>query len=352
MNTRRLIELSEKYVNNTLNEFEHNELIEFISKSEENKKLFEENLHFVKNLTNYYNITLFEQNLKKAHETFEKEKYINRIRRTKVYELFVKYGSVAAVSVIAVLITMYLFGWKTYKDQINAYHQLSNKITIISKNQKSLWNTIFSNEEITYTRGTAFAINGNGLLATSYHLVKDYDSVLVINASDTTVKIHAKVIAGDEKLDIAILKLSDSSFMNVNNVPYTINFSYPIELGANIYSLGFSKSSIVYGEGTVSSYTGFNEDTNSMQVSIPTNPGNSGSPVFNFKGEVIGIICGKIYGKEGISYAVRTIALKDILDSISKTTNIKINSKNLIKNLPKNKQIQKIIPYIFRIEIY
>jgi|YNPMSStandDraft_1061717.scaffolds.fasta_scaffold00266_13 S1-C subfamily serine protease len=351
MKQTRLLELSEKFVSGSLNNDELNELNHFINENEKNKELFEKNVTFIKDINKYYRTLQFKQNLNIASEKYEKQ-YVQK--KAKIYNLIIRHTSVAAVGIIAVLITLYLSGWFTYKSKINTtYRQLSNTITTISQKQKSLWNNIFSTNRVTFIRGTAFSLSTDGLLATSYHLVKNYDSVLVINALDSSLKMHAKLIAFDEQLDVAILKITDSTFSGINNIPYNLNYNYTIELGNYVYSLGFSKNSIVFGEGSISSFTGFNEDTTTLQISIPTNPGNSGSPVFNQYGEVIGMICGKNYEKEGSSYAIRTSALKNIFDSLNKQNiTFKDNNKNTIRNLPKNKQISKILPYIFKIEIY
>ncbi len=348
----RLIELCEKYVLNTLSKEELAELNDFISQSEENKEQFNNHVAFIKEIDNYYRTIQFKQNVKLAEKNYKKEN-IKKIAKT--YNFIIRYSSVAAISIIAVLLTLYFSGWFSYKSQINTtYLQLSNTITTISKKQKSLWENLFTSNQVTFIRGTAFGISNSGLLATSYHLVKNFDSVLVVNAIDSSIKMHAKLVTFDEKLDVAILKISDSSFSGIQNIPYTLNENFPIELGSYVYSLGFSKNSIVFGEGSISSYTGFNEDTMTLQISVATNPGNSGSPVFNLYGEVVGMICGKNYEKEGSSYAIRLNALKNILDSLNQHHKIvlKKHHKNIIKHLPKNKQISKILPYIFIIEIY
>lgn len=349
MKQNRLIELSEKYVLGILNNEELNELNTYINQSVENKQKFDEQVRFIKDINKYYRSLKFENNLKVVSEKYENKSIY---KKAKLYDLFVRYTSVAAISIIAVLFTLYFSDWYSYKNQLKTYRQLSNTITTISKKQKSLWENIFSSNQITFVRGTAFSLSSDGLLATSYHLVKDFDSVLVVNALDSSLKMHAKLVAFDKQLDVAILKISDSTFSGIQNIPYTLNFNFPFELGQYVYSLGFSKSSIVFGEGSISSFTGHNEDTNTVQISIPTNPGNSGSPVFNQYGEIIGMICGKNYDKEGSSYALRSNVLKYILDSLSKQNAYKTQHKNVLKNIPKNKQVSKILPYIFKIEIY
>ncbi|NSW46130.1 MAG: trypsin-like peptidase domain-containing protein [Bacteroidales bacterium] len=354
MNQLHLFELSEKKVNGTITKEELNYLQQIFAENPELEKDFNENIRLIEELNNHAKYKIFVNNLKKAENTYEALKKLNQVSNNIFFRRLIQYSSVAAVSIIAVLTTLYLTGWFNYTHQIKAYKQLSNSITTISKNQKSLWNTLFNSNEITYLRGTAFALSDKGYLITSSHLVSDYDSVLVTNAADSSIRFHAKIVLNDIEHDIAVLKITDSAFANIQRIPYIINFNYPTELGNYVYSLGFSKNSIVFGEGSISSFTGYNEDTNSFQLSIPTNPGNSGSPVFNQAGEIIGIVCGKNFEKEGSSYAVKADILKDIIDSIKtiEPQAFNNNNYNYIKHLPKNKQISKIIPYIFKIEIY
>lgn len=354
MNHIHLFELSEKHVNGTLTQDELDYLNKIFIEKPELEKDFQDNIKLIRELNNHAKYEVFLSNLKKAENTYDALNKIKHISKTIVFRRLLQYSSVAVVSIIAVLTTLYLTGLFSYNHPINTYKQLSNSITTISKNQKSLWTTLFSNNEITYLRGTAFAISNSGYLITSYHLVSKNDSVLISNAADSSLKFHAKIILSDPAKDIAVLKISDSSSSNIINIPYNINYNYSIELGNYVYSLGFSKNSVVFGEGSISSFTGYNEDTNSFQLSIPTNPGNSGSPVFNQYGEVVGIICGKNFEKEGSSYAIKSELLKSIIDSIKTIDEKAFQNKttNTIKYLPKNKQISKITPYIFKIEIY
>ncbi|MGQ9847380.1 MAG: trypsin-like peptidase domain-containing protein [Bacteroidales bacterium] len=354
MNHIQLFELSEKYVNKTLTQDELEYLNKIFIENPELEKDFKDNIKLIQELNDYAKYQDFLTNLRKAENTYKTLNKIKHLSKTKVFKRIIQYTSVAAISIITVLTTLYLTGWFSYHHQINAYKQLSNSITTISKNQKSLWKTLFNNDKITYLRGTAFAISNSGYLITSYHLVSNNDSILITNAADSSLKFHAKIIISDSIHDIAVLKISDSLFSNMSKIPYNINYNYSIQLGNYVYSLGFSKNSVVFGEGSISSFTGYNEDTNSFQLSIPTNPGNSGSPVFNQYGEVIGIICGKNFEKEGSSYAIKSKVLKSIIDSIKKSDEKAFENKtaNTIKYLPKNKQISKIVPYIFKIEIY
>ncbi len=351
-----LFELSEKYVNGTLSSDELSLLERAFNDNPAWKIQFDENINLIKQLQEYPKYKTFAKSIHNAENNNDMlDKWISTYKKP-LFRRIIQYSSVAAVCVIAVLGTLYFSGWFSYNNnQLHTYKQLSNSITTISENQKSLWNNLFSKNTITYLSGTAFAISSEGYLATSYHLIKDNDSVFVVNVSDSSTLLHASVIATNPDLDVAILKIEDTSFSMLKNIPYSFNFNYNFELGNYVYSLGFSKNSIVFGEGSISSFTGFDEDTNTIQLSIPTNPGNSGSPVFNQNGEIIGIVCGKNYEKEGSSFAVKASLIKNMVDSLKNIDNKAFSTKsmkNTIKYLPKNKQLSKIIPYIFKIEIY
>ena len=89
--------------------------------------------------------------------------------------------------------------------------------------------------------------------------------------------------------DLAILKIDDKDFKPVNTLPYSIRKTQP-DLGEELFTLGYPRDEIVYNMGYLSAKTGYKGDTTSCQLSLTANPGNSGAPVFNKNGEIIGII--------------------------------------------------------------
>src|SRR5690606_26490874 len=133
-----------------------------------------------------------------------------------------------------------------------------------------------------------FPVGPEGVFLTSYHVVKNVDSVYVENPEFGRLKVSVAAI--DILNDLAILK-TDSVPDLLKKIPFRFRHT-PAELGERVFTLGYPKEDLVYAEGTVSSRTGFELDTSSCQVSIPVNPGNSGSPVFDEKGYIIGMIKG------------------------------------------------------------
>jgi S1-C subfamily serine protease len=101
--------------------------------------------------------------------------------------------------------------------------------------------------------------------------------------------------------------------------------------------------------GIVSSKTGFQGDVTSYQISAPVQPGNSGGPLFNNKGQLIGIINAKHIGAENASYAVKSSYLTNLIDLMDYPPTLQkvstVNGKTLTE------QVQIIKKYVFIIEV-
>jgi serine protease Do len=93
-----------------------------------------------------------------------------------------------------------------------------------------------------------------------------------------------------------------------------------------------------------------NGDTTFFQLNIFANPGNSGSPVFNDKGELIGIIKEKPKDSLGASYAVKSEFIQEFIKSSKE--DLKLNKKNKLKSLNRKEKAKQLDLYIFRVKIY
>jgi S1-C subfamily serine protease len=106
----------------------------------------------------------------------------------------------------------------------------------------------------------------------------------------------------------------------------------------------------VYGEGYLSAKTGFKGDTLSCQITVPANPGNSGGPVFNHNGEVIGILSAKETETEGAVFAVQSKYIYQVIDELKKNPqykNVKLTAKPGLNGLDKIQLVKKIQDYVF-----
>ena len=201
--------------------------------------------------------------------------------------------------------------------------------------------------------GTGFLIDSRGFLATSAHVVSKADSVYVVNNKGEYFK--ASTIYLNDTTDIAVLKIQDDRFQGSRSLPYGIRKS-SADLGEEIFTLGFPRNEIVYGKGYLSAYTGYNGDTMSYQIAISANPGNSGGPIFNQNGEVIGVLSGKQITVEGVVFSSKSKNIFRAVEEIKKDSTpnnaIKLSNSSLVKGLDRVEQLKKIEDCIFLVKSY
>jgi S1-C subfamily serine protease len=100
--------------------------------------------------------------------------------------------------------------------------------------------------------------------------------------------------------------------------------------------------------GVISSRSGYQGDVSTYQVSVPVQPGNSGGPLFNYKGELIGIINAKHTGAENVSYAIKTSYVRNLIESFTNDVITPNNNKLSGNDLPE--QVKQIKPYVYLIQ--
>jgi len=198
--------------------------------------------------------------------------------------------------------------------------------------------------------GSGFLIDGKGYLVTNAHIIRNSKNIVVINNKGEQFKaVVAKVFADK---DIAILKIDDEAYKSVSSLPYGIRKS-STDVAEPIYTLGYPRNEIVYSEGYLSAKTGFNGDTLSCQLGIAANRGNSGGPVFNQDGEVIGVISTKEMEAEGVAFAVQSRFIYTAIDELKKDSSyqsLKIPSKSSVRGMNKKDQVKKIQDYVFMVK--
>ena len=89
-------------------------------------------------------------------------------------------------------------------------------------------------------------------------------------------------------------------------------------------------------------------------MDIPANWGNSGSPILNDNGEVIGILNGRQTNTEGFSFAILSKHIYKVIDELKKDTayqKVKLASKSLLSGLERSQQVEKLEDYIFMVKV-
>ena len=179
--------------------------------------------------------------------------------------------------------------------------------------------------------GTGFLFSSSDYVITSYHVVHGAKSIQVrlVNGE----RIDATVSLKDTNNDIAVLKLSQSPTSRQNII--VLGDSSSVKTGDRVFTYGFPLVDLLgdaeprYSEGFVNSLSGISNDPRLFQVSIPIQPGNSGGPVFNEKGELIGIATSsidsvqtqKVFGSipQNVNFAIKSSYINSLLPSLPDT---------------------------------
>jgi S1-C subfamily serine protease len=228
------------------------------------------------------------------------------------------------------------------------------KLTKISPNQDEIAeytrNIKPSNEK---TSGTGFALTSNGIIITNFHVI-DGATTITINGvgGDFSYKYSAKLLAVDIKNDLALLKIDDAKFETSGNIPYSFKTT-TTDVGSNIFDLGYPLRASMGDEikltnGIISAKSGFQGDITSYQISAPIQPGNSGAPLFDKNGYVIGIVNAKIADAENVGYAIKTSYLINLIESLTPLP--KMTTQNLLIGKPLTEQVKLIKKFVYIIE--
>lgn len=282
-------------------------------------------------------------------------------------ETFIKkhgktFAVAASVAIIAVISTITLLSTGGYllKQQSNDITDLKRDVTELKYSQDAIIEGITgaTNKRIkryapANIEGTGFALNNKGYFITSYHMVKNADSVFVTNS--LLDRASAKLVASEPSLDIAIYKIDNIE--SIKNITFPFSFKdNESEIGDKIFTLGYPRRDAVYGEGALSSMTGFNNDTTMYQISIPVNPGNSGGPLMDEQGNIIGVIRGKQSSAEATGFAIKSNFIKQTIEQLENESLKKELSlstkKSSLKGLKRSEQIKKIEPFVFNVMVY
>lgn len=307
------------------------------------------------------NIKAFKHNLYEIENKLAEEGIISKNQLTgkaKVVFLWKKYKrNIAVAASIAGLVSIVTtalissYNNKIGKEKVTV---LMAKIDNTAKKVDALNRTITERPQLPNPpkpdyRATGFLIDGKGFIVTNAHVVNRMKTIYVENNKGEY--FTAESIYSDQLTDLAILKINDTSYKPMYNLPYSINNSHS-NLGEQIFTLGYPRNEIVYGEGYVSAKSGNEGDSTAYQVSVSVNPGNSGGPVINKRGEVIGIITSKNSSADGVVYAAKSKNIYKLLDALKDkgdTLSIKLPNSQVLKGLDREQQVKKMEDFVFMV---
>jgi serine protease Do len=356
MNTNNVWELAEAYLAGTLTAAQDAELRSRRETDEVFAAEFNDSINLINSMNGAGKQKRFRNMLQDIHQQQAKPKRLISFTPT-----FWRTAAVAAtVALVTSLINYSIIkGSSSDKD----YTQISKQVNAIANNQKNL-NKIVQDSLINKKpvappsdvrrTGTGVALTNDGYFVTAYHVINDGngdgDSVY-IQANDG-VYYKAFMVNYNAESDLAILKVEKNNFQfNKGEVPYSFVGS-KAALGAQVYTVGYPKEDIVYSEGYVSSRNGYRGNKNQYTLELPAGHGQSGSPLVDAHGNILGILTA--IGKTGESntYAVSSEELIDLIDHMPAGKKIKLPKGNKLGRMGREEQIARMEDYTFSVKVY
>ncbi len=202
--------------------------------------------------------------------------------------------------------------------------------------------------------GTGFAITQDGLIVTNYHVIENATKFRLRGLNgDFETLYRLEVVAADRNNDLAVLKINDNRFTSIDDIPYTIS-NKTLSTGDDIFVLGYPLRALMGDEiklsnGLISSKSGYQGDVTSYQISASIQPGNSGGPLFDKNGVIVGVVNARLMYIENAGYAIKGAYLVNLLSSLETTPNLPQANKLIGKTL--SEQVKLITKYIYIIEV-
>lgn len=369
MNDIQLLDAVERYIRGEMNPEETLEFENLRKSSPEVDQLVVEHTLFLQQLDHFGERKNLRSSLNETHGILLEQGKIDSMElkgKAKMIYLWKRYRRVAAIAAsIAGITTLSLIALvAAFSPRPNSNLQdLNLELTAIKKeqsDQKAVVNNLkdqidtdkkADDKSIQFkSGGTGFLIDGKGFLITNAHIIRNSQNIAVINSKGE--EFRAVVIRKDNARDIAILKIDDKDFKTMGVLPYGISKTVN-DVAEPIYTLGYPRNDIVYSEGYLSARTGYNGDTLSCQLGIAANRGNSGGPVFNHNGEIIGVLSNKETEAEGVAFAIQSRYIFEAIDDLKKDTSyrsLKLPSKSSVRGMAKQDQVKKMLDYVFMVK--
>jgi S1-C subfamily serine protease len=163
----------------------------------------------------------------------------------------------------------------------------------------------------------------------------------------------------DAKNDVALIQIVDTSFKGFSYIPYSL--AEATETGEKVFTIGYPLNDIMgvnykVNDGIIGSSSGIAGDIRYFQISVPLQPGNSGGPLFNKNGNVIGITTARLNSDamgttvENVNYAIKISYLVNLYNMLPDAQNIQKESKLAGKEL--QEQVKSLKNYICIIRVY
>jgi serine protease Do len=361
-------EIAEAYLSGSLPEADVTELKNRLESDAAFANEFQESINLIGSIQGSGKQKRFRAMLKDVHQ---KQAATPAVKKTRLINLPAQFWRTASVAASVAILTSAITIWSlkpALKASDSHYSTISREVEHLKKvqaqqqvEQNKLIQNINKNNkpapppsDVRYT-GTGFAITNDGYFVTAYHVINNDgngygDSVYIQNHDGQYFK--ATLVNFDAKADVAIMKVEKKNFrFGKGEVPYTFA-TEKAGLGVSIYTLGYPKDDIVYSEGYISSRNGFQGNDIQYTLQLPAGHGQSGSPVIDEAGNMLGILTAIGSQSEANTYAVSSRALINLVHSATNDKTIRLPKINRLTGMNREEQIEKMEAYTFSVKVY
>ncbi|ANI88154.1 hypothetical protein A9P82_01800 [Arachidicoccus ginsenosidimutans] len=359
-----LIESLERYVNGEMLPEEKQYFEQMRASNPEIDKMLAEHKIFMQTLSSYAERKNFRQELNAVHNDLSVNGAICGAENEtdgKTISLWQRYRKTTAIAAcIAGVTALVISGLiSLFSPNNNKIELLSNTTEQLQKNQAYLSSKIkevtkMPADAVIKSGGSAFLIDGNGFLITNAHVLKGSGAVVVNHEGH---EFSTSIMYVDEARDLAVLKITDKDYNPVKYLPYGIKTTEE-DMGKNVFTFGYPSNDIAYNRGYISSLKGYEGDTSTISVSLLANPGNSGGPVFNESGDVIGVLGAREANTQGVTFVIKSKEIYRMLSDWRKTSDsaydVKVTPLRKNNNARANRTelIKKLENYVYNVKAY
>ena len=243
----------------------------------------------------------------------------------------------------------YLFGL-VIQDFISMPHRFDPNVTTRSKSRNIKPGEWAGN-------GSGIIISKSGYIVTNYHVIVDNEEIEVEFIIDDEVKkFNAEVVKSDPVNDLAIIKIVDVNFDGVDNLPYNFKMR-PSGAGTTVFAYGYPMALSLMGKeckltrGIINSKFGYEDDIRSYTIDAAIQPGSSGGPLFDDKGNLIGINTAGLNKEiaDNVGYTIKSSYVFNLIDALPKSIDLPSSTKLQSLSLPD--QYNEISKYVVLIKV-
>lgn len=191
--------------------------------------------------------------------------------------------------------------------------------------------------------GTGWFVD-SGLVATSWHVVEGREDLRVV--TDSGENLTAELVRRDEKHDVALLRVSGAG-----GIPALALAPEEARVGAEVFTIGFPHTGVMgvkpkLTDGVISSRSGLQDDPDTYQISVPVQAGNSGGPLLDARGYVVGIVASKLSAgamyratrdmTENVNYAVKIGFVRDLARNTTGSPPVSGSREDLVEQVQRS----------------